>query len=52
MLFTILLGLLVFSLITVTYRLFTQIVSTEKMRKDMRKRKDMRGTNYTVLAVF
>ena len=27
--------------------LFTHIVSTEKMRKDMRYRKDMRGTNYT-----
>ena len=28
-------------------RLFTHIVSTEKLRKDMRDRKDMRGTNYT-----
>ena len=26
---------------------FTHIVSTEKMRKDMRDRKDMRGTKYT-----
>ena len=32
---------------TVTSRLFTHIVSTEKMRKDMRDRKDMRGTKYT-----
>ena len=32
---------------TVTSRLFTHIVSTKKMRKDMRDRKDMRGTNYT-----
>ena len=38
---------------TVTYRLFTRIVSTEKMRKDargykdVRDRKDARGTNYT-----
>ena len=32
---------------TVTSRLFTHTVSTEKMRKDMRERKDMRGTNYT-----
>ena len=32
---------------TVTSRLFTHIVSTEKVRKDMRDRKDMRGTNYT-----
>ena len=31
---------------TVTSRLFTRIVSTEKMRKDMRDRKDMRGTKY------
>ena len=32
---------------TVTSRLFTHIVSTEKMGKDMRDRKDMRGTKYT-----
>ena len=32
---------------TVTSRLFTHIVSTEKMRKDLRDHKDMRGTNYT-----
>ena len=32
---------------TVTSRLFTHIVSTEKMRKDMRYRKDTRGTKYT-----
>ena len=32
---------------TVTSRLFTHIVSTEKVRKDMRDRKDIRGTNYT-----
>ena len=32
---------------TVTSRLFTHIVSTEKMYKDMRDRKEMRGTNYT-----
>ena len=31
--------------ITVTSRLFTHIVSTEKMRNDIRDRKDMRGTN-------
>ena len=30
---------------TVTSCLFTHIVSTEKMRNDMRDRKDMRGTN-------
>ena len=32
--------------ITVTSRLFTHIVSTEKMRNDMSERKVMRGTNY------
>ena len=32
---------------TVTSRLFTHTVSTEKMRKDMIDRKDMRGTKYT-----
>ena len=32
---------------TVTSCLFTHIVSTEKMGKDMRDRKDMRGTKYT-----
>ena len=32
---------------TVNSRLFTHIVSTEKMRKDMRDRKDNRGTKYT-----
>ena len=32
--------------ITVTSRLFTHIVSTEKMRNDIRDRKDIRGTNY------
>ena len=32
---------------TVTSRLFTHIVSIEKMRKDMKDRKDMRGTKYT-----
>ena len=29
---------------TVTSHLFTHIVATEKMRKDMRDRKDKRGT--------
>ena len=33
-------------MITVTSRLFTHIVSTEKMRKYMRDRKDTRGTKY------
>ena len=33
--------------ITVTSRLFTHIVSTEKIRKDMRDRKDMRAIKYT-----
>ena len=38
---------------TVTSRLFTHIVSTEKMRKDTRDRKDTRGTNIlTIMAVF
>ena len=32
---------------TVTSRLFTHIVSTEKMRKYMRDLKDMSGTKYT-----
>ena len=32
---------------TVTSRLFTHIVSTEKRRKDLRDRKDSRGTSYT-----
>ena len=32
---------------TVTSRLFTHIVSTEKIRKDIRDCKDMRGTKYT-----
>ena len=32
---------------TVTSRLFTHTVSTDKMRKDMIDRKDMRGTKYT-----
>ena len=32
---------------TVTSGLFTHIVFTEKSRKDMRDRKDSRGTNYT-----
>ena len=32
---------------TVTSRSFTHIVSTEKMRKDMRDREDTRGTKYT-----
>ena len=32
---------------TVTSRLYTQIVSTEKMRKDMRGCKGMRSTKYT-----
>ena len=32
---------------TVTSRLFTHIVSIEKMRKDTRDRKDMKGTKYT-----
>ena len=40
-------------IITVTSRLFTHIVSTEKVRKDMRDRKDTRGTNIlTIMAVF
>ena len=34
-------------LTTVTSRLITHIVSTEKMRKDTRDRKDTRGTKYT-----
>ena len=37
---------------TVTSRLFTHIVSTEKVRKDMRDRKDMRGMKYTNLLHF
>ena len=38
---------------TVTSRLFTHIMSTEKMRKDTRYRKDRRGTNIlTITAVF
>ena len=39
---------------TVTSRLFTHIVSTEKMCKDMRDRKDMRGTKctYHTIAFF
>ena len=32
---------------TVTSRLFTHIVSTEKMRKYLRDHKDLRGANYT-----
>ena len=32
---------------TVTSRLFTHIVSTEKMRNDLRDRKDPRVTKYT-----
>ena len=32
---------------TVTSRLFTHTMSTEKIRKYMRDRKDMRSTNYT-----
>ena len=32
---------------TVTSRLFTHIMSTEKMPNDLRDRKDSRGTNYT-----
>ena len=32
---------------TVTSLLFTHIVSTEKMRKDMTDRKDMRGIKHT-----
>ena len=32
---------------TVISRLFTHIVSTEKVRKDMRDRKETRGTKYT-----
>ena len=32
---------------TVFSRLFTHVVSTEKMRNDLRDRKDSRGTNYT-----
>ena len=34
---------------TVTSRLFTHIVSIEKMRKDMKDRKDMRGTKCTYI---
>ena len=37
---------------TVTSRLFKQIVSTEKMRKDMRDCKDMKGTKYTYYNSF
>ena len=40
---------------TVTSRLFTHIVSTEKVRKDMRNRKNKKGakyTYYTITAVF
>ena len=36
-----------FKLATVTSRLFTHIVSTEKIHKDVRYRKDMRVTKYT-----
>ena len=32
---------------TVTSRLYTHIVSTEKVRKDTRDRKDTRGSKYT-----
>ena len=32
---------------TVTSRFLTHSVSTEKMRNDLRDRKDSRGTNYT-----
>ena len=32
---------------TVTSHIFTHIVSTEKMHKDMRDCKDMRSTKYT-----
>ena len=44
---TVLFQLLIY-ISTVTSRLFTHIVSTEKkMRKDMRYRKDIRGTKHT-----
>ena len=43
---TVLFQLLIY-ISTVTSRLFTHIVSTEKMRNDLRDRKDSRGTNYT-----
>ena len=36
-----------FEKLHVTSDLFTHIVSTEKMRKNKRDRKDMRGTKYT-----
>ena len=39
-------------ILTVTSRLFTHIVSTEKMRKDTRDRKDTRGTKFTIMAFF
>ena len=32
---------------TVTFLLFTHVMSTEKVRKDSRNRKDIRGTKYT-----
>ena len=50
--FILVIGVVFFFLIkvnenTVTSCLFTHIVSTEKMLKEMRDRKDMGGTNYT-----
>ena len=39
--------LYIFICTTVTSRLFTHIVSTEKMRNDLRDRKDPRVTKYT-----
>ena len=38
---------LIIKIDTVTSRLFTHIVSTENVRKDMRDRKETRGTKYT-----
>ena len=37
---------------TVTSHLFTHILSTEVVRKDMRDCKDTRGTKHTITAVF
>ena len=37
---------------TVTSRFFTHIVSTEKVRNDMRDRKDSRGIKYTYYIGF
>ena len=41
----------IFFLVTVTSRLFTHIVSTEKLRKDMRDLKDLRSTKYVFFVI-